>query len=91
MPRKRALDRYVTATVDRHGKERFRFRKGGVDFYISPPGSKACAVLLLQDSVKLRDEKEKMLPHGDSQWELVWEGRRMADRDERFRLYRRLP
>ncbi len=41
MPRKRALDPYVTAAVDRHGKERFRFRKGGMDFYISPPGSKA--------------------------------------------------
>lgn len=62
---------------------------GAVPF--SPPGSKACSVLLLQDSVKLRDEKEKMLPHGDGQWELVWEGRRMADRDERFRLYKRLP
>lgn len=38
--RKRALDRYVTSTVDRHGKERFRFRRGAMDFYIPPPGSK---------------------------------------------------
>lgn len=41
MPRKRALPRYVTATIDRHGKERFRFRKGAMDFYIDPPGTKA--------------------------------------------------
>lgn len=27
--------------MDRHGKERFRFRKDGIDFYISPPGSAA--------------------------------------------------
>lgn len=40
MPRKRALDKHVTASVDRHGKERFRFRRGALDFYISPPGSK---------------------------------------------------
>lgn len=43
MPRKRKLDKYVTATVDRHGKERYRFRKGAMDFYIAPPGTKAYA------------------------------------------------
>lgn len=41
MPRKRALDRYVTSFVDRHNKERFRFRRGAVSFYISPPGTSA--------------------------------------------------
>lgn len=40
MPRKRALPKYVTAAIDRHGKERFRFRRGAIDFYIAPPGSK---------------------------------------------------
>lgn len=40
MPRKRALPKYVTALIDRHGKERFRFRRGAMDFYIAPPGSK---------------------------------------------------
>lgn len=40
MPPRRALPRYVTAVVDRHGKERFRFRRAGLDFYIAPPGTK---------------------------------------------------
>jgi integrase len=39
MPRKRKLDRYVTSFVDRHNKERFRFRRGGVSRYLPPPGS----------------------------------------------------
>lgn len=41
MPRKRKLDKWVTSYVDRHGRERFRFRKDGLDFYISPPGTPA--------------------------------------------------
>jgi integrase len=40
MPRKRELDQYVTSFVDRHGKERFRFRHQGLDFYLKPPGTK---------------------------------------------------
>ena len=57
----------------------------------SSPGAKPCGLLLLQDSVKIRDEKERMLPpHGGAEWELLWEGRRATDRDERFRLYKRL-
>jgi hypothetical protein len=56
----------------------------------SAAGSKPCDLLLLQDSVRLRDDKERMQPHGGADWELVWEGRRAADRDERFRLYKRL-
>ena len=56
----------------------------------STPASKPCQLLLLQDSVKLKDDKERMLPHGDMEWELLWEGRRQTDRDERFRLYKRL-
>lgn len=39
MPR-RKLDRYVSSFVDRHGKERFRFRRFGVSRYLPPPGSK---------------------------------------------------
>ncbi len=38
MPRKRKLDRYVTSFVDRHGKERFRFRRDRVSRYLPPPG-----------------------------------------------------
>jgi len=41
MPRKRKLDRYVSVFVDRHGKERFRFRRDGVSLYLPPPGSQA--------------------------------------------------
>ncbi len=39
MPRKRALDKYVTSFVDRHGTERFRFRRGKVSIYLPPLGS----------------------------------------------------
>ena len=57
----------------------------------SRAGSPPCQLMLLQDSVKLKDDREKMLPHGSANWELLWEGRRPSDRDERFKLYRRLP
>lgn len=40
MPRKRRLDRYVSVFVDRHGKERFRFRRDGHSVYLPPPGTK---------------------------------------------------
>jgi len=53
-------------------------------------GAQPCRLMLLQDSVKLKDDREKMLPHGSANWELLWEGRRPSDRDERFKLYRRL-
>lgn len=39
MARRRKLDRYVSAFTDRHGTERFRFRRGGVSRYLPPPGS----------------------------------------------------
>ncbi len=39
MPRKRRLDKYVTSFVDRHNKERFRFRRGKVSIYLPVPGS----------------------------------------------------
>jgi 4-amino-4-deoxy-L-arabinose transferase-like glycosyltransferase len=57
----------------------------------SKPGSPPCRLQLLQDSVKVKDERERIQPHGAANWELLWEGRRHSDRDERFRLYRRLP
>ena len=40
MPRKRKLDPYVSTFVDRHGKERFRFRRDGSSRYLPPPGTK---------------------------------------------------
>ena len=48
-----------------------------------------CDVLLLQDSVKRKDEQELQGQYRKKGWQLLWEGRRPSDRDERFRLYRR--
>jgi 4-amino-4-deoxy-L-arabinose transferase-like glycosyltransferase len=48
-----------------------------------------CNLLLLQDSTKVRDNREIQPEHRGKQWTLLWEGRRPADRAERFRLYRR--
>jgi len=36
---KRKLDKYVSSFIDKTGKERFRFRRGGVSRYLPPPGS----------------------------------------------------
>jgi hypothetical protein len=38
---------------------------------------------------RVRDEHEIQAQHRGKQWVLLWEGRRPADREERFRLYRR--
>jgi 4-amino-4-deoxy-L-arabinose transferase-like glycosyltransferase len=48
-----------------------------------------CRLLLVQDSVKLRDDNERAPPHDPAQWQQIWEGRRASDRDERFKLYQR--
>ncbi|MDC8759679.1 ArnT family glycosyltransferase [Janthinobacterium fluminis] len=48
-----------------------------------------CDMLLLQDSIKLRDEVEIAPRYRGKQWSKVWEGRRPSDDSERFRLYRR--
>jgi 4-amino-4-deoxy-L-arabinose transferase-like glycosyltransferase len=48
-----------------------------------------CEYLLLQDSVGKRDSARN-LKEFDGKWQLLWEGRRPSDRDERFRLYRRV-
>jgi 4-amino-4-deoxy-L-arabinose transferase-like glycosyltransferase len=48
-----------------------------------------CDYLLLQDSVRLKNEKELAKSYRVREWVLLWEGRRPSDRDERFRLYRR--
>ena len=50
-----------------------------------------CDLLLLQDSVRTHDAREATLPHDATEWRLLWEGRRASDRDERFKLYQRLP
>jgi hypothetical protein len=49
------------------------------------PGEKPqCSLLLTQDSWN-------QLQAIGAPWELIWEGRRPGDRQERYRLYRRLP
>lgn len=40
MARKRKLDEYVSVFVDRHHKERFRFRRNGFSCYLPSPSSK---------------------------------------------------
>jgi 4-amino-4-deoxy-L-arabinose transferase-like glycosyltransferase len=48
-----------------------------------------CDYVLLQDSVKTRDDRALFRLWGTRGATLLWEGRRASDRDERFRLYRR--
>ena len=48
-----------------------------------------CAYLLLQYSLKKKDESAVLSRWRLGKSEVVWEGHRAADRDERFRLYRR--
>ena len=49
-----------------------------------------CDFLLLQDNHPKKGAIETLERDG-SQWQLIWQGRRPSDRDERFRLYRRSP
>jgi 4-amino-4-deoxy-L-arabinose transferase-like glycosyltransferase len=48
-----------------------------------------CDFLLLQDRSRRKTE-EKNLSRDGKQWQLLWEGRRPSDRDERYRLYQRV-
>ena len=49
------------------------------------PAVRGCSRLLVVD------RRGQIQPEPDGAWVLVWEGRRRADRNERFRLYRRDP
>jgi 4-amino-4-deoxy-L-arabinose transferase-like glycosyltransferase len=60
---------------------------GHVDFAAFNEGG--CDFLLLQDSVDKKNSARN-LQEFDGRWQLLWEGRRPSDRDERFRLYRRV-
>ncbi|HYC41407.1 MAG TPA: glycosyltransferase [Noviherbaspirillum sp.] len=60
---------------------------GGVPFAEFEDGR--CNYLLLQDNRRNKDDS-KLLKRADEQWRLLWEGRRPADRNERFRLYQRV-
>ncbi len=48
-----------------------------------------CDFLLLQDSHQKKNDA-KLFKEFGSGWQLLWEGRRPSDRDERFRLFKRL-
>ncbi len=61
---------------------------GGLQF--AAVGGVACDLLLLQDSVSLKDDREIEQAFRGKQWALQWEGRRQTDKDERFRLYSRV-
>jgi len=50
---------------------------------------KNCDYLLLQDNQRGNDSAPNLTRY-NQQWKLIWQGRRPADRDERFRLYRRV-
>ncbi|HEY0847313.1 MAG TPA: glycosyltransferase [Noviherbaspirillum sp.] len=60
---------------------------GGVPFAQWVDGN--CDYLLLQDNRRGKDDKI-VLERSGEQWRLLWEGRRPSDRDERYRLYRRV-
>lgn len=49
-----------------------------------------CNYLLLQDRGYGKNDVALFQRFG-GRWQFLWEGRRPADRDERFRLYRRIP
>ena len=48
-----------------------------------------CGLVLLQDSLKKRDGNSVLKPYAGEALQLIWEGGRPTDRDERFRLYQR--
>ncbi len=52
-------------------------------------GDKNCDYLLLQDHHR-GDDAAPSITRDKLQWKLIWHGRRPAERDERFRLYRRI-
>jgi 4-amino-4-deoxy-L-arabinose transferase-like glycosyltransferase len=49
----------------------------------------SCRYLLLQDNPRSKSDST-LLRQYDGRWRILWEGRRPSDRDERFRLYRRI-
>jgi 4-amino-4-deoxy-L-arabinose transferase-like glycosyltransferase len=48
-----------------------------------------CRYLLMQDYHRGPDPRSSLVWSGN-EWELLWEGRRPADREERYRFYRRV-
>ena len=52
-------------------------------------GSGQCNLLLVQYSLRQKEDKERAL-RDPAQWTVLWEGQRPSDKDERFRLYQRI-
>ena len=48
-----------------------------------------CQYLLLQENGRNK-EAAKRVSNAEDQWQLIWEGRRPNDRDEHFRLFKRV-
>jgi 4-amino-4-deoxy-L-arabinose transferase-like glycosyltransferase len=64
---------------------------GGIPF--AAGANQHCDFLLLQVNLqkKEKNKQDKLFRLYPGDWQLLWEGHRLADRDERFRLYRREP
>ncbi len=56
---------------------------------IAKEGQQGCQILLLQYHMKSRDDDKLTREFKAKEWELLWQGKRAADHDERFRMYRR--
>lgn len=54
------------------------------------PGKAGCRWLLTQDSLRRLSTINVFPALPEGQWVLVWEGRRFTERDERFRMYKRV-
>lgn len=52
-------------------------------------GEQNCDYLLLQDH-RRSNSTAQIITRNAEQWKLMWQGRRPSDRNERFRLYRRI-
>ena len=60
------------------------------DIKFAPPNEqRSCDYLLLQDHHRGNDSP-RIKTYDGKQWQLLWLGRRASDRNERFRLYRRI-
>jgi 4-amino-4-deoxy-L-arabinose transferase-like glycosyltransferase len=58
------------------------------DMRFSRSNDTTCNYLLLQDANRNKTDAQS-IKHAGTQWQLVWEGHRPSDRDERYRLYRK--
>lgn len=63
MARKRKLPDYVTAVVDRHGKERYRYRRSGLDFYLKDLDSPETKAILKKAAEGIAPRKTRVQPH----------------------------